>query len=66
MSGEFRRSHGQKVYLWAGYKGALDFSCADTVAGGVDDVIHSACDPVVSVRVAATSVTGEVVPWSRR
>jgi hypothetical protein len=48
-------------HLGAGDKGTLDLGCADAVTRGVDDIVHSAGDPVVSVGVAATSITSEVV-----
>lgn len=51
----------KRTHLGAGHKGTLDLSCADAVTGWVDDVIHSTGDPVISIGVAAASITGEVV-----
>jgi hypothetical protein len=48
-------------HLGAGDKGTLDLGRADAVTGGVDDIVHSTRDPVVSVGVAAASITSEVV-----
>ena len=33
---------------------------------GINDVIHSTGDPVVSIRVTATTITGEIVAWSQK
>mmetsp|Transcript_13589 Transcript_13589/g.26034 ORF Transcript_13589/g.26034 Transcript_13589/m.26034 type:complete len:585 (-) Transcript_13589:111-1865(-) len=48
--------------LWVADQRTLHLCGANTMARHVDDIIHSAGDPVVSVRVAAGAVAGEVVP----
>mmetsp|Transcript_25334 Transcript_25334/g.70865 ORF Transcript_25334/g.70865 Transcript_25334/m.70865 type:complete len:231 (-) Transcript_25334:300-992(-) len=44
----------------------LDLCCAYAVTGDVDDIVHTACDPVEPVLVALCPVTGEVVPLEHR
>ena len=36
---------------------ALDLSCANSVTADIDDVIHSACDPVVAVLVPSAAIS---------
>jgi hypothetical protein len=41
-------------------EGSLNLSCGKTMAGNVDNVINTATDPVISVMVAASAVTGKL------
>jgi hypothetical protein len=41
-------------------KGSLDFSSRQTVARHVHDVINTTTDPVVSLVVTASAITGEL------
>ena len=47
--------------LWMQPKGAFDFSSADTVPTDIDDIIHSACDPVEAILISPTTISCEVV-----
>ena len=46
---------------WVQYQGAFDLGGANTVAGYIHYVVHSAGNPVVAVCVATCAVAGEVV-----
>jgi hypothetical protein len=52
-------------HLRTSYKCTLDFSGTDSVAGGVDDVINTTGNPVVTVRVTTTAITGKIISWIR-
>lgn len=41
-------------------KGSLDLSSGQTVARDVDNVVNTATDPVVSIVIAASAISGEL------
>ena len=45
------------------YQCGFDFRRTQTVTGNVQNVVHTTCNPVVTIFITASTVTSEVVAW---
>mmetsp|Transcript_25906 Transcript_25906/g.66666 ORF Transcript_25906/g.66666 Transcript_25906/m.66666 type:complete len:201 (+) Transcript_25906:551-1153(+) len=56
------RHHRSLRHLRMANKSALHLCRAHAVPADVDDIVYTACDPVVAILVTAAAISGEVVP----
>src|ERR1700689_2252833 len=45
---------------WMSHQSAFYFGGAQPVTGDIDDIVHSACDPVITVGIAARAIAREI------